>query len=106
MGRIAEVFFDGEQAGVLTETDDNRYRFEYDRQYVAHGAPLAFLLPLQIEAFESDTLFPFFDNLASEGWMKNVQSTSMKIDERDTFGLLLHNGADLVGAVTIKEVTL
>ena len=105
MGRLAEVYYNGIRAGLLTETDGLRYRFEYDSEYLAQGAPLAFRLPLQTEAFESDRLFPFFENLASEGWMKHTQSTRQKIDERDTFGLLIRNGADLVGAVTLKEVT-
>lgn len=104
MGRLAEVHYNGVRAGVLTETDDDRYRFQYDRDYLAQGAPLAFRLPLQAEAFEADRLFPFFENLASEGWMKHTQSISMKIDERDTFGLLIRNGTDLIGAVTIKEI--
>jgi len=105
MGRLAEVYYNGLLAGLLTETDDLRYLFEYDSGYLAQGTPLAFRLPLRTEAFESDTLFPFFENLASEGWMKHMQSIRLKIDERDTFGLLIRNGDDLVGAVTLKEVT-
>lgn len=105
MGRVAEVYYNGYRAGTLTETDNTRYRFEYHPDYLAHGAPLAFRLPLQNAPFESDVLFPFFENLASEGWMKRMQSTRMKIDEQDTFGLLIRNGNDLIGAVSLKEVS-
>lgn len=105
MGRVAEVYYNGYWAGTLTETNDKHYLFEYHTDYLAHGAPLAFRLPLQREPFESNVLFPFFENLASEGWMKRIQSTRMKIDERDTFGLLIRNGGDLIGAVSLKEVS-
>jgi serine/threonine-protein kinase HipA len=37
----------------------------------------------------------------SEGWLRKLQSQEQKIDENDRFGLLLMNGRDLVGAVTI-----
>ena len=103
MDRIAHVFYNGYRAGTLTQTEERQYRFQYDSDYLAYGAPLAFRLPLQREEFRSDTLFPFFENLASEGWLKHIQSSQQKIDERDTFSLLIHNGDDLIGAVTLKE---
>ena len=46
----------------------------------------------------------FFENLVSEGWLRKLQSQEQKIDENDRFGLLLMNGRDLVGAVTIVPV--
>ena len=106
MDRIAAVYFNGILAGFLQEIADHkwRYQFQYAVSYLAKGAPLSFHLPVRQEAFTSTGLFPFFENLAAEGWMKQVQSTSMKIDERDTFGLLIANGKDLIGAVTLEEV--
>ena len=103
MDRIAYVFYNGHRAGTLTKTEEKQFCFQYDSDYLAFGAPLAFRLPLQREEFRSDALFPFFENLASEGWLKQIHSTQQKIDERDAFSLLLHNGEDLVGAVTLKE---
>lgn len=41
------------------------------------------------------------ENLVAEGWLKKIQSQAQKIDENDSFGLLLENGKDLTGAVTI-----
>lgn len=43
------------------------------------------------------------ENLVAEGWLKKIQSQAQKIDENDSFGLLLENGKDLTGAVTILK---
>ena len=74
---------------------------EYDPDYLAGGAPISFTLPLQEAAFNFERLPAFFENLASEGWLRKLQSQEQKIDENDRFGLLLMNGRDLVGAVTL-----
>ena len=47
--------------------------------------------------FITAQLFPSFENLASEGWVREVQSTSMKIDGND---VLLQKGGELIGTVT------
>lgn len=101
MGRVANVYFNERLAGTLTE-EANRYIFKYKDAYLAGGTPISFHLPLREEAYESEKLMPFFDNLAAEGWLRTLQSRLQKIDENDRFGLLLKNGADLAGAVTIK----
>ena len=102
MDRLANVFFNGRLAGVLAQ-HEGRYFFTYDPEYLSGGTPLSFHLPLQEAAFESEDLFPFFENLASEGWLRSIQAKSQKIDENDRLGLLMENGNDLVGAVTIER---
>lgn len=102
MGRLANVYFRNRLAGVLEENEDH-YCFTYDPDYLAGGTSLSFQLPLQEGAFLNDVLFPFFENLVSEGWLRKLQSQQQKIDENDRFGLLLANGNDLVGAVTIER---
>lgn len=104
MDRVANIFFNARFAGVLAQHED-RFSFTYDPEYLAGGAPLSFHLPLQEAAFESEDLFSFFENLASEGWLRNIQATSQKIDEDDRLGLLMDNGNDLVGAVTIERAS-
>jgi serine/threonine-protein kinase HipA len=101
MGRIGRVFYQGRFAGLLEESADG-YKFTYDRDYLAGGIPISFRLKLQLEPYESDELMPFFENLVSEGWLRKLQSQQQKIDETDRFGLLLSNGKDLVGAVTVE----
>ena len=102
MDRIAKVFFNNIMAGILAH-DNKGYHFVYDRKYLAIGPPLSFLLPLQEKGFTSPNLFPFFDNLIAEGWLKTIQCKAQKINENDRYGLLLENGKDLVGAVTIIQ---
>lgn len=102
MDRIAKVFFNKRLAGILKQTEAG-YSFTYDLSYLVVGPPLSFNLPLQEQPFKSTQLFSFFDNLASEGWLKQIQCLTQKIDNNDTFGLLLENGKDLLGAVSILK---
>jgi len=99
-GRVASVFYNQKLAGKLIETGDG-FEFIYDGDYLAGGTPIAFTLPLQESPFRFSRLPGFFENLVSEGWLRRLQSQEQKIDENDRFGLLLMNGRDLVGAVTI-----
>jgi len=100
MGRLARVYFNERLAGTL-EQREQEFIFQYNKSYLAGGTPLSFHLPLQEAPFITDELMPFFENLTSEGWLRALQSRSQKIDESDRFGLLLENGQDLVGAVTV-----
>lgn len=101
--RFAQIFYHGRFAGTLAETNGG-FEFTYDDDYLAGGTPIAFSLPLQEAPFRH-TRFPgFFENLVSEGWLRKLQSKEQKIDENDRFGLLLMNGRDLVGAVTIAPL--
>ncbi len=105
MGRVADVYFNTFLAGQLRETSVG-FSFSYHPDYLAIGPPLSFLLPLQKEPFESIQLFSFFDNLIAEGWLKEIQSKTQKIDANDRFGLLLSNGRDLAGAASIVKAGL
>ena len=100
MSRMASIYFDGRLAGRLEETGEG-FVFTYDPAWLAGGTPIAFQYPLRETPFRSDQLPGFFDNLISEGWLRERQSQAQKIDENDHFGLLLANGRDLVGAVTV-----
>jgi serine/threonine-protein kinase HipA len=93
-------------AGTLEKHSSKDYRFQYDPGYLSNGKPLPICHALKLQAtpYTSDQLFPFFENLLAEGWLRETQSQLQKIDERDSFGLLLNNGEDLIGAVTIKPI--
>ncbi len=101
--RVAQIFYNGRLAGRLTETNEG-FEFGYDDNYLAGGTPIAFSFPLQETPFRHTRLPGFFENLVSEGWLRKLQSQEQKIDENDRFGLLLMNGRDLVGAVTITPL--
>ncbi len=102
--RSAKVFYNNQLAGVLAETESG-FRFQYHSDYLAGGTPISFTLPLQEGAFVSAQLPGFFENLLAEGWLRRLQMQEQRIDESDRFGLLLANGRDLVGAVTILPIT-
>ena len=99
----AIVYYKGEKAALLTKSSDG-YVFQYVKSYIEGTAiPISYSLPLSDKKFESKILFPFFSGLVSEGWLLEIQTKIQKIDETDYFSLLIHNGKDLVGAVTVEE---
>lgn len=105
--RRAAIYANNVFAGVLTETDDGKYRFRYDDVYRLNDN-LTAISPsfpkCEIE-FASNTLFPFFFNMLSEGANKAYQCRTMKIDENDWFGLLLATAhTDNIGAITVKQL--
>ena len=98
----AQVFMHGKLAGTL-EREGTVVRFIYDPNYVTNRLPaLSLSLPLQLEPFEQDGGLPaYFSGLVSEGWLRRVQAFEQGIDPADEFRLLINNGRDLAGAVTI-----
>ena len=103
--RNAYIYVEQRYAGMLSETEDG-YRFAYDADYLNGDCPRAvsLTLPLRAEAYESNTLFPFFDGLIPEGWLLNVVTHNWKLDRKDCFGLLLVACRDTIGNVTVREV--
>lgn len=99
--RKAQVYYKGRYAGILKEDEYGGFQFTYDPLYLVDGYPIAYTIPLSNETFTWAAFPPFFEGLASEGWLRRVQCKTQQIDERDSFGLLLANGRDTVGAVTL-----
>ncbi len=102
MGRKVNVFMFGRLAGVLEE-ETNKYIFTYSKNY--KGKPVSLSMPTSIQVHESIELHPYFKSLTPEGWLKKRYSEIQKIDERDTFGFLIENGDDLLGAITVKKLS-
>ena len=105
--RQAEVYTNKCMAGILTETDDGKYIFRYNASYLLDKKQTAISLsfPKSQQEFVSDTLFPFFYNMLSEGANKTIQCQTLKIDEDDVFGLLLATAhSDTIGAITVKKI--
>ena len=88
-------------AGILTQTDDEHYRFEYQTGYT--GAPVSLTMPVNTEGYEFITFPPFFDGVLPEGGQLEGLLRIRKIDRHDYFSQLLAVGQDLVGAVTVFE---
>lgn len=99
--RRAKVLFKEQLAGTVEETESG-YRFTYDPAFVNSGHAIAVTLPLQPAPFETVRLFPFFEGLLPEGWYKEIVCRTIKIDEDDSFGLLIRACKDCIGAVSIE----
>lgn len=105
--RQASVFINNTLAGKLKELDSSHYVFDYDEEYISRddAQMVCCAMPLTCTHYESPHLFPFFSNLLSEGENRKFQSTLLKIDENDDFGILLATANyDTIGCVTVKPI--
>lgn len=105
--RRANVYRNGQLAGVLTQFSNNSYEFKYDDNWLANGdlPSISLTMPKNKQVYTSEYLFPFFFNMLSEGVNRQLQTRYLKIDEKDYFGLLLATAqTDTIGAITISEI--
>ena len=105
--RKAEIYRNGEFAGILSEKNLNSYKFRYNDNYFAdiRKPAISLTLPKTQQEYHSEYLFPCFFNMLSEGANKALQCRLLKIDEEDSFGLLLATAqVDTIGSITIKEI--
>ncbi len=67
--RHGKVFYKDHLAGIITETDDGEYIFQYDHQYVKDHTNefITFTMPVINKPYTEKRLFPFFDGLIPEG---------------------------------------
>jgi serine/threonine-protein kinase HipA len=110
LNRRGLIQANGVFAGVISEyTDLNKeeFVFEYDHDYLKNGSPIGHHYLLTSTPYITNHLPPFFSNLVSEGWLRGHQSKKANISKDDCFGLLLANGSELIGAISVipdKEV--
>jgi HipA-like protein len=105
--RAMEIYRNGILAGTLTEENRRRYVFRYDDNYFnnANEPGISLTLPKTQKEYSSEFLFPFFFNMLSEGVNRKLQSTQLRIDENDNFGLLAATAQyDTIGAITVKPI--
>jgi len=105
--RRAQVLWNDELAGVLTQVDSSLYEFEYTDAWLAdsHKPAISLTLPKKHKKYQADHLFPFFFNMLSEGVNRKLQSRLLRIDEQDHFGLLLATSSkDGIGAVSVVAI--
>lgn len=102
-----QIYRNGIPAGILTEENRTSYIFRYDDEYFHDPgkAAISLTLPKSQQEYKSEYLFPFFYNMLSEGVNKKLQSKQLKIDEADSFGLLMATAQfDTIGPVTVKPI--
>jgi len=105
--RAMEIYRNGIIAGTLTEENRQHYVFKYDDKYFndASKAAISLTLPKTQKEYSSKFLFSFFFNMLSEGVNRKLQSTQLRIDEEDNFGLLAATAQyDTIGAITVKPI--
>lgn len=105
--RALEIYRNGILTGILTEEDRQHYTFRYDDDYYKNTnlPPVSLTLPKTEQAYSSESLFPFFFNMLSEGVNRKLQSVQIRIDEEDDFGLLAATAKyDTIGAITVKPI--
>jgi HipA-like protein len=105
--RAMEIYRNGVLAGILIEENRQYYVFRYDKDYFydASQPAISLTMPKTQKEYISEFLFPFFFNMLSEGVNRKLQSTQLRIDEEDNFGLLASIAKyDTIGAITVKPI--
>jgi HipA-like protein len=105
--RTTEVYRNGTFAGTLTEENRNQFVFRYDDNYYSDASKpaISLTLPKTKKEYRSEFLFPFFFNMLSEGVNRKLQCTMLRIDEEDSFGLLMATAQhDTIGTVTVRPI--
>ena len=104
--RRGEVYYNEHLAGILTETDDGEYVFQYDPGYIREHPQefITFKMPVTRKKYSDKRLFPFFEGLIPEGWLLEIASESWRINKNDRMGLLLACCQNCIGAVSVKPI--
>ena len=104
--RRAEIYYKDSLAGLLTETDEGQYIFQYDKEYTTKYPDrfITFSMPVTEHPYSDKRLFPFFEGLIPEGWLLDIASKNWKINPNDRMGLLLTCCQNCIGAVSVKPI--
>jgi serine/threonine-protein kinase HipA len=104
--RKAAIYYKEFLAGILTETDEGEYVFQYEDKYVQEHPKesITLTMPVSLKAYTEKRLFPFFEGLIPEGWLLDIASKSWKINQKDRMGLLLACCQNCIGAVSVQPI--
>lgn len=104
--RRAKVLYQNDLAGILTETNEGNYVFQYDEDYVKHHPNdfITFTMPITNTPYVENRLFPFFEGLIPEGWLLDIASKNWRINKNDRMGLLLACCGNCIGAVSVTPI--
>lgn len=104
--RKAVIYYKDLPAGILTETDDGEYVFQYEEKYVQQHPNqfLTFTMPVSPKPYTDKRLFAFFEGLIPEGWLLDIASKNWKINPNDRMGLLLACCQNCIGAVSVQPI--
>jgi serine/threonine-protein kinase HipA len=104
--RRGRVYYKDHLAGIITETHEGDYVFQYDEQYVKDYPEyfITFTMPVTTKPYTDNRLFSFFEGLIPEGWLLDIASESWKINRNDRMGLLLACCQNCIGAVRVEPI--
>ncbi len=104
--RKGKIYYKDCYAGILTETNDGEFVFQYDKQYVIEHPSdfITFTMPVTEKPYTEKRLFPFFESLIPEGWLLDIASKNWKINKNDRMGLLLACCQNCIGAVSVIPI--
>ncbi len=104
--RQGKVYYKNNLAGIITETNDGEFTFQYQEKYVKEHPSefITFTMPVTNELYTEKRLFPFFEGLIPEGWLLNIASENWKINKNDRMGLLLACCQNCIGAVSVEPI--
>lgn len=104
--RQGKVYYKNQLAGIITETNEGEFVFQYEENYVKEfpGNFITFTMPVRNIPYVEKRLFPFFEGLIPEGWLLNIASRNWKINKNDRMGLLLACCRNCVGAVSVEPI--
>lgn len=104
--RQAKILYQNDEAGLLTETDDGLFIFQYFDAYIRSRPDyfITFSMPVGVKPYTDKRLFSFFDGLIPEGWLLDIASKNWKINPNDRMGLLLACCQNCIGAVSVIPI--
>ena len=106
--RQGKVYYKDYLAGIITESNDGEFIFQYADQYI-EDHPFEFItftMPVSSKIYEDKRLFPFFEGLIPEGWLLDIASKNWKINPNDRMGLLLACCQNCIGAVSVVPISI
>lgn len=104
--RRGNVYYKDSLAGIIMETNDGDFVFQYDIQFVKEHPSefITFTMPVTDKPYIEKRLFPFFEGLIPEGWLLDIASKNWKINKNDRIGLLLACCQNCIGAVIVIPI--
>lgn len=104
--RQAKIFYNDIFCGILIETNDGDFTFQYNEGYISNYPDqfITFTMPVRGSLYRERRLFPFFEGLIPEGWLLEIASKNWKINRNDRMGLLLACCHNCIGAVSVEPI--